>query len=65
MIEEKIKTTEKVFPRPFQWYLIQVGQTDSFFLNKKSKISFSVTKLKFVIIAAAIYGHITVDRKNL
>ena len=50
----------KVFSRPFQWYLIHVDQTDSFFPNTKSKISFSVTKLKFLIIAAAINGDMMV-----
>ena len=41
-------------------YLIYVGQTDSFCPNTKSKMSFSVTKWKFQIIAAAINRDIMV-----
>ena len=49
MIEDNSKTTGMVLSRPFQWHQIHVGQTDSFFPKTKSKISFSVTKLKFLI----------------
>ena len=41
-------------------YLILVDQTHSFFSITESKISFSVTKLKFLIIAVAINRDMTV-----